>query len=122
MPYNPGMGIVRLQAEEQFPQRLFLGRCPGVGRFPAWIQAALVAYPDGTAVVSRGMRPLLVEGTTGMNHTVAGDVVMITHSGKAPGPVTGYDGFQWEGTVATRRTAMNHNQVYLTVILVLAAV
>ena len=84
--------------------------------------APFVADADGTAVVPRGVCPLLVEGTTGMNHTVACDVVMIPYGGKASGPVTGYDSFQWEGTVATRRTAMNHNQVYLTVILILAAV
>ena len=54
-----------------------------------------------------------------MNGTVTGDVIVIPHGGKAPGPMTGDDGFQRERPVAARGAAVNDNQVNLPVVLVL---
>ena len=73
-------------------------------------------------VETRGMRPHLVEGTTCMNGTVTGDVIVIPHGGEASSPMTGDDGFQGERPVAARGAAMNDNQVNPPVVLVLRTI
>ena len=83
------------------------------------IQTALVAHPDGATVIPRGMCPLLMEGTTGMNHAVTGHIVMVADGGEPSCLVTGNHGFQGERPVAARGAAMDDNQVYPPVVLVL---
>lgn len=111
-----------MKTKEQLVQGRFLFRSPGIGWFSVRIQSSFIADADGTSVESGGMCTLLIEGASGMNRSVAGDVEMITDGSEAPCPMTGNDGFQRERPVATRGAAMDDNQVNPPVVLKLAAV
>ena len=71
---------------------------------------------------TRGMCPHLVEGTPGMNHAVAGDVVVIADVGKATGTMVTTAVVHGVTLRGAGGTTMNHNQIDATVVLVLAAV
>ncbi len=72
-------------------------------------------------VVPGGMCPHLVEGTPGMNHAVAGDVVVITDVGKATGTMVTTAVVHGVTLRGTGGTTMDHDQVDAAVVLVLAA-
>ena len=77
-------------------------------------------HTDGMFVVPGGMRSHLVEGTPGMNHAVAGDVVVIADVGKATGTMVTtaiVHGITLRGAGGT---TMDHNQIDAAVVLVLA--
>ena len=57
-----------------------------------------------------------------MHGAVSRYVIVIPDRCETPRPVTGDDGFQRKAPVAARCAAMNYDQVYPTVILVLTAV
>jgi hypothetical protein len=59
---------------------------------PFGIQSPFVAHPDGATVEPRGMRPLLIERASGMNHTVTGHIIMIADGSKPSSLVAGYYG------------------------------
>ena len=86
------------------------------------IQPTLVADADGMFVITAGMRPLLVEGATRVNHAIARNVVVITNVGKAPGTVVATAVVHGVTTGGACGTTMNYYQVYAAVLLVLAAV
>ena len=102
-------------------QSLFLLGCSGIGRPCADVQASFVTDADAVGIVPRGMRPHLVQRTPGMNHPVAGDVVVIADVGKATGTVVTTAVVHGVTLRGTGGTTMNHYQVYAAVVLVLAA-
>ena len=67
------------------------------------------------------MRPNLIERSAGMNHPVAGDVVVIADIGKATGTMVTTAVVHGIALRGAGGTTMNHNQVDATVVLVLAA-
>lgn len=122
MPYYSCTGVIRFEALQQFPEGIFLRRGTCIGGLPVRIQSPFVADTDGMTVITRCMRPHLIEGATCMDGSVTGHIIMIAYRCESARPVTGDDGFQRKAPVAARRTAMHHYQVNPTVILVLAAV
>ena len=97
-------------------------RCAGIGRPPADVETTLVTDADGVAVVAGGMCPHLIERATGMNYSVASDVVVITDVGKATGTVVTTAVVHGVTLRGAGGTTMYHNQVYTAVVLVLATV
>ena len=85
MPHYTSIGIVFLQTFQQSLERFLLFRSTGIGWPVTGIQSAFVTDADGVGIVPLSMCPHLVEGTTGMNHSVARDVVVIADVGKATG-------------------------------------
>ena len=73
-------------------------------------------------VVSGGVCPYLVEGTSGMTNSVARDVLVIADVGKATGTMVTTAVVHGVTLRGAGGTTMNHNQVDATVVLVLAAV
>ena len=67
------------------------------------------------------MCPLHVERTATMNHSVAGDVVVIADVGKATGTMVTTTVVHGVTLRGAGRTTMYHDQVDATVVLVLAA-
>jgi len=96
-------------------------RCAGVGRPSADVESAFVADADGVSVVPLGMGTLGVERSAGMNHPVAGDVVVIADVGIATGTMVTTAVVHGVTLRGTGGTTMYHNQVDATVVLVLAA-
>ena len=86
------------------------------------VQPTLVADADGMFVITAGMRPLLVERATRVNHAIARNVVVIANVGKAPGTVVTTAVVHGVTTGGACGTTMNYYQVYAAVLLVLAAV
>ena len=86
------------------------------------IQPTLVTDADGIFVITAGMRPLLVERATRVNHAIARNVVVITNVGKAPGTVVATAVVHGVTTGSACGTTMNYYQVYAPVLLVLTAV
>ena len=121
MPHHTGFGIVLFQSFQKFLQGILLLRCTGICRKSPFIETSLVTDADGIAVIPRGMRPYLIEGTPGMNHPVAGDVVVIADVGKATGTMVTTAVVHGVTLRGAGGTTMNHNQVDATVVLVLAA-
>ena len=64
----------------------------------------------------------LIEGTPGMNHPVASDVVVIADVGKATGTMVTTAVVHGVTLRGTGGTTMNHYQIDATVVLILAAV
>ena len=96
-------------------------RRSGIARPSSDVQTTLVADADGMFVVSSSMRPHLIEGTPGMNHPVAGDVVVIADVGKATGTMVTTAVVHGVTLRGAGSTTVNHDQVDATVVLVLAA-
>ena len=97
-------------------------RSAGITRPPTDVETTLIADADGVAVVAGGMCPYLIERATGMNYTVASNVVVITDVGKATGTMVTTAVVHGVTLRGAGSTTMNHNQVDATVVLVLAAV
>ena len=66
-------------------ERVFLFRRAGIARPASGIESTLITNADGVAVVAGSMCAYRIERATGMNYSVAGDVVVITDVGKATG-------------------------------------
>ena len=122
MPHHTGFGIILFQSFNQSMQGFLLLRCTGICRKSPFIETALVADADGIAIIPRGMRPHLIEGTPGMNHPVARDVVVIADVGKATGTMVTTAVVHGVTLRGTGGTTMNHYQIDATVVLILAAV
>ena len=120
VPHHPCSGVIFLQPVEEFLQGLLLLGRPCIGRPTANIQSAFVADTDGTAIVPLGMGTLRVEGTAGMHHPVARDVVVVADVGKAPVTVVATAVVHGIATGDAGGTTMYHNQVDGAVLLVLA--
>ena len=116
---HPCIRIIFFQSLQKFLQSLLLLRCSGIGRPSADIETAFVADADGVLVVSGGMRPHHIEGTTCMYYPVAGDVVVIADVGKATGTVVTTAVVHGVTLRDAGRTTMYHDQVDATVVLVL---
>ena len=121
MPHNECVRVVFFQSFNQSPQGFLLLWRAGVCRKSPFIETTLVTDADGIAVIPRGMRPYLIEDTPGMNHPVAGDVVVIADVGKATGTVVTTAVVHGVTLRGAGGTTMNHNQVDAAVVLVLAA-
>ena len=122
MPHHTGFRIILFQSLYQAMQSFLLFRCTGIFRPIASIESAFVADADAVGIVTRGMCAHRIEGTPGMNHTVAGDVVVIADVGKATGTVVTTAVVHGVTLRGTGGTTMNHYQIDATVVLVLAAV
>ena len=97
-------------------------RSAGIGRPPADVETTLVTNADGVCIIPGSMCPHLIKGATGMNYSVASDVVVITDVGKATGTVVTTAVVHGVTLRGAGSTTMYHNQVYATVVLVLATV
>lgn len=121
MPHHPGIRIIRLQSSYQGIQSLSLRLCARVGRTPLFIQSPFVADPNRITVPPLHMRPLLMEGTTGMDIAIASDVKVVTDIGKPTVQMVSAASLERVVTIASRGTAVQHNQVDQSVVLILTA-
>ena len=93
-----------------------------VEHFCRVLEATFVAHPNGVSVVSRRMRPLLVERAAGVHIPVACNVIVVAYGGESAGLMPCDNGLQGCRGVAPGSTAMHHYQFYAPVVLVLATV
>ena len=77
MPHYPSFRIIFLQTFQQSLEGFLLLRCTGITWPVAGIESAFVADADAVGIVACGVSTHLVKRATGMNHPVAGDVVVI---------------------------------------------
>ena len=87
-----------------------------------FVQSSFVTDADGMTVVSIRMRPLRMERATTMDNAVTGDVVVIADVGKATGTVVTTAVVHGVTLRGAGGTTMDHYQVDVPVVLVLAAV
>ena len=118
---DAGVRIVRLQLAEQIEERTLLGVGAGVGRPALLVQTAFVADADAVVVPAGGMGADVVDGAATVYLAVAGDVEVVTNIGKPALQVAAAQGFDREIGIATCRTAMDHQEADLPVVLVEAA-
>ena len=78
MAYYAGLGVVAAQRLQEFCQRCLLLWSAGVGFPPLGVNAALVAYSDGTVVVTRGMSTANVLGQDGEEVAVSANIPVVT--------------------------------------------
>ena len=119
MPYHLRFGIVFFQSFQQLPQRFFLFQCSGITRPSSDIQTPFVTDADAVGIITGGMCPHGIEGTPGMNHPVASDVVVLADVGKATGTMVTTAVVHGVTLRGTGGTTVYHNQVDTTVVLVL---
>ena len=100
-------------------QSIFLLGSSGIGRPPTDVESSFVTDADAMGIIACSMCPHLIEGTTTMNHSVAGDVVVIADVGKATGTVVTTAVVHGVTLRGTGGTTINHYQVDTAVVLVL---
>ena len=79
--------VICLQRAEQREEREFLGRCPGVGSTALFVETPFIADANGVGIVMAGMGSDHLLGTTEVQLSVAGNVVVIAAALPATGLV-----------------------------------
>ena len=114
MAENLSVGIVRAERLQKFFQSDHLRLGSGVFRTAVLVQTSFVADADAVGVVALGVSTHLVLGTTGIERSVLGDVVVVTDGAETTGLVAGLQLFDGEILVDSRRTAMHDDQRNVT--------
>ena len=104
-----GIGIILLQRTEQREHGGLLCRSTGIGGLAMGIEATLVADTDGVGVVVAGMGADHLLGTTEVELSVAGDVVVVAAALPATCLVHLVELLQRNVLVRSRCCAVNHN-------------
>ena len=111
MAQDLGTGIVKGETVEEVFQRFLLGWSASVGRVAVLVETALIANADAVGVVVAGVSAHLAFWTTGIDHAILRNVIVVTDALEASCLVAGFQGFYWEVLVNTCGTAMYHNQI-----------
>ena len=122
MPHYPNLRIIHFQSLQQLQQSIFLLGSSGIGRPPPYIETSFITDTDAMSIIAGGVCSHDVKRSSGMNHPVAGDVVVIADVGKATGTVVTTAVVHGVTLRGAGGTTMNHDQVDVPVVLVLAAV
>lgn len=109
---NRGFGIVYTEVPEKVEHGGLLGFGAGVGRTALTVETALVADADAVGVVAAGMGTGLALGTTGIEHAVAGDVVVVAHRTETARLVARLQRLKREAAVGTCGRAMDDDKIY----------
>ena len=117
MAKNLGTGIVEGETVEEVFQRFLLGWSASIGRLAFLVETTLVADSDAVGVVVAGVSSHLAFGTTGIDHAILRDVVVVADALEASCLVAGFQCFYREVLVNTCGTAMYHNQIDFSLIL-----
>ena len=72
-----GFGIVHTETHKELVHGCLLYLGAGVGRLAVSIQSAFITDANAVGVVAEGMGTGLALGTTGIEHAVAGDVIVV---------------------------------------------
>ena len=91
--YDLGVRIVETKLLEQVLERGFLGGSAGIGRIAVGIKSTFVADADAVGVVTLGMGAYLLLRTTGIEHAILGDVIMVADGSETSSLMTGFEGF-----------------------------
>ena len=119
MSHHTCIGIILFQSLQEFLQGILLPCGTGITRPPADVQASFVADADAMGIVAGGMCPHLIERTPGMNHPIAGDVVVIADVGEATGTMVTTAVVHGVTLRGAGGTTMYHYQVDAAVVLIL---
>ena len=111
MTEDLGIRIVRLQTVKQGKEGLLLRRSTGVGWLASRIKTALVTDADTVGIVLLGVGTLYCLGAGEMQHTVTGNIIVVTDAVEAPCPVACLQCLHGEVSVAAGGAAVNHYQV-----------
>ena len=106
------IGIVDLQRAEQGNEGCLLSRGAGVGSTAFLVKATLVADADGVGVVVSGVGADHLLGTTEVQLSVAGDVVVVAAAFPAAGLVHLVELLQRNTLARPRGGAVNDNKIY----------
>jgi hypothetical protein len=87
MPDNLGIGIVLFQRDKQRVEGELLSRGAGVGGTAFLIEATLIADANGVGIIVAGMGADHLLGTTEVQLSIAGDVVVVAAALPATGLV-----------------------------------
>lgn len=101
------LGIVRAEAPQKLLHRLLLRLRARVGGIAVPVESALVADTYGAGVVAAGMGACLLLGAAGIDHAVAGDVIMIADTSEAARPVARLQCLHGEILVLARGGTVN---------------
>ncbi len=115
MTNDAGLWIVHLQGAQQVQQGILLQGGTGVGGFPVFVQAALIADAYRVGIITFGMGPGHLFRSSEVQLTVAGDVeVVATAVAEASCPVVSVQLFEGVALVTTCSRTMNDYQLYLS--------
>ena len=111
MTDNSGIGIVELQRVEQMGHGGLLGRRAGVGRSALLVEASLIADANAVGVVPTGVGTGKALRATGMDDTIARDIIVVANAVEASCLVACLEVLDGVGLVAARGTAVNDDEV-----------
>ena len=106
-----GIGVILFQGDEQRVESELLGRCTGVVGAALLIETTLVADADGVGIIMPGMGADHLLGTTEVQLSVAGDVVVVAAALPAFGFVHLVEPFHGDVLVRSARCTVNDNQI-----------
>ena len=109
-----GVGIVGVEASEQFRHGKLLLFGARVGRSAAFVESALIADADAVGVVAFGVCSGLVFGAARVNGAVFGDVEVVADSAESARLMAGFERFHSEIPVCPRGGAVDNDKIYFS--------
>ena len=111
MTHDDGLRIIQPEREEQIQQRLLLRFGARVGRSALAVESAFVADADRVAVVVLAVGARLLFRSSGMDMSVARDVVVVADVTEVPVlHVVAFAGLEAQALALRRGRAVNDNQ------------
>lgn len=111
MTHDDGLRIIQPEREEQIQQRLLLRLGARVGRSALAVESAFVADADRVAVVVLAVGARLLFRSSGMDVSVARDIVMVADVTEVPVlHVVALAGLEAQALTLRRGRAVNDNQ------------